>query len=451
MRKKNREIVIPISKILPVAVIIFVVFQIFNKPEKPKEDILPQTKDTATVKVVFNSETQIKKNEKGQKLSNLTTDDIAKTLQFFPPNLSADRDTIIWQENEIIRYFSIDTSLQRRTEMLVRRAKTKYGAAVVMNPQSGQILALVSQFDEEEQQKIADNLCLSNIFPAASIIKTITAEAAFDNITDITCKTENDFVGKTTTLYKRQFFPENFSENTNKISFAEAFAKSNNPVFARLAVHSIGRENLAKSAMKFGWNSNVPFEMPCDISVFPETNSENINDTIHLAELGSGFNDETTLTPLLGALVASTVVNKGSMMTPTIVDSVSDISGKKLFAATPKKWKNCTAADIADSLKFLMQETTRIGSARKPFDNMKIFAKNKDIIFGGKTGTKDSKLGRNEWFVGFAQDRENDFSLATSICFVQYPRFVLRPSQVSADIMLDKLRKNRIQIKEKEI
>jgi len=455
MSKKPKVITIPLSKILPIAVIIFVAFQIFNNSQKTKEKSLPAHKDTT--KVIFTKEKELKEQKKSevsifaQKITQMTYEDVAQSLELFPPNLAQNCDTIIWQKNEIIRYFSIDTALQRKTEVLVRRAKTKYGAAVAMNPQSGQILALVSIFDEDSLPKIAENLCLSSVFPAASIIKTITAEAAFDNIANISSETEKNFVGKSTTLYKSQFLPEKYGENANTTSFAEAFAKSNNPVFGRLAVHSIGRENLVKSAQKFGWNAKIPFEMPCDVSFFPEINVAKVNDTINLAELGCGFNSETTLTPLLGALVASAIINKGNMMTPTIIDSVNDISGKKLFAANPQRWKNCATADVADSLNILMQETTRIGSARKSFDSMKKFANGKDIVFGGKTGTKDSKLGRNEWFVGFAKDNQNDFAIATSICFVQYPKFVLRPSQVSADIMLDNLRKTRIQIKEKGI
>lgn len=456
MNKKPKVITIPLSKILPLAVIIFVVFQIFSKPKTSKEIPLI-TKDTTTVKIVFSSHDKELKPQKGNVSTKIITqmshDDVANSLKHFPPNLAQNCDTIIYQNNEIIRYFSIDTALQRKTETLVRRAKTKYGAAVAINPQSGQILALVSLFDEDSLPKITENLCLSNVFPAASIIKTITAESAFSHIENISSSTEFAYVGKSTTLYKSQYLPENFSGNVNSSSFAEAFAKSNNPVFARLAIHSLGQENLVKSAQKFGFNSKIPFEMPCDVSVFPkyfQENQKDVKDSIYLADLGSGFNDETTLTPLLGALLASSIINKGNMMTPTIIDSVCDMSGKMLYSSAAQIWKNSISVDIADSLNILMQETTKNGSARKSFAAMKKFASGKDIVFGGKTGTKDSELGRNEWFVGFAKDCENDFAIAISMCFVQYPQFMFRPAFVSADVMTDYLRKTRKQIKEKE-
>jgi len=447
MEKNNKEIVIPISKILPPAIAVFFLFQIFTmcKKETAGETITNNTKDTTATVV----QTKQKKEPAPTKVSRMTHSDVAKSLEMFPPNFSQSRDTVKWQRNEIIRHFSIDTALQRRSESLIRQARTRYGTAVAMNPKTGQILAMVSQQDPE-LPKIAENLALSNEFPAASIIKTITAEAAFENIPDISCSTTMSFVGRGTTLFRNQFFPREHGANANSVSFAEAFARSNNPIFARLAIHFIGREKLAKSAQKFGWNSKIPFELPVDVSYFPETTAENMNDTINLAFLGSGFTNETTLTPLLGALVASAVVNKGSMMTPTIIDSITDMSGRKLYAAKPRKWKNSTTPDIADSLKVLMRATARIGSARNSFSDMRNFARDRrGIIFGGKTGTKSSQHGRNEWFVGFAQDQENDFAIVTSICLVQYPKFIFRPSQVSADIMLSHLRRTRRQINER--
>ena len=457
---KKKEITIPLSKIVYILVIVFVLSQMFSPNKKENESENKQGDTAAAVAVAPQPQPQAQQQQQPQpqaqkkqtssRMSRMSFDDVAKSLEQFPPNLAQGSDTAKWQRGEIIRYFSIDTALQRRTENMVRRARTRYGAAVAINPYTGQILAMVSQQDPE-LPKIAENLALSSEFPAASIIKTITAEAAFENISDISAATEMNFVGRSTTLFKRQFFPEEHGDYATETSFAEAFARSNNPIFARLAIHNIGREKLALSAQKFGWNSKIPFELPVDVSFFPETTADNLSDTINLAFLGSGYTNETTLTPLLGALIASAVVNRGSMMRPTLVDSIVDISGRKLYEAKPRRWKNSAAADIADSLKILMQATARIGSARNSFADMRTFVRGKEITYGGKTGTKSSQHGRNEWFIGYAHDADNNFAIATSVCFTQHAKFILRPSQVSADIMLDHLRRTRRQINEKRI
>lgn len=427
-RNDDEKINIPLSKILLIGFFCFLAFHFFEEEKKNKTT---QEKDNAI----------IAEKEKDVKFSKMQFSDISKTLQQNPPKFTKNCDTVKWQKGEIIRYFSIDTLLQKKTLSIVKHSNPKYGAALAINPQTGQILAMVS-YTDPEQPEIAENLCLSNKFPAASIFKTITADAVFEN-TDVVCSTQIAFVGENTTLYKRQFLPRNFPENSKSVSFAEAYAKSINPIFGWLALHEVGRDNLYKSAQKFGYNTKIPFELPADVSYFPEFVNSNGNDSVNIAELGCGFNSETSLTPLLGGLIAAAVSNNGIMMTPTLVDSITDKSGKILYSSNPKKWRITCAPDISDSIKYIMRQTTNIGSARNAFSAMKNFSKQTDIIFGGKTGTKDSQFGRNEWFVGFAQDIENGHSIATSVCFVQKPMFMLRPSQVCADIMFEYIKKTK--------
>jgi cell division protein FtsI/penicillin-binding protein 2 len=425
MSKKNDKINIPLSKILIFGTLCFLAVY-FWQSSKNRE--LNKEKTAVAKK-------EVKQQKNPAEVKNkLSFSDISKILAQNPPKFDQNCDTVKWQKNEIIRYFSIDTALQKKTSQLVRRSKPKYGAAVALNPKTGQILAMVS-YSDPEQPKIADNLCLSNKFPAASIFKTVIADAVFEN-TDFACSTKINYVGRNTTLYKKQFLPENIGEDSKSISFADAFAESINPVFGWLAVHKVGMQKMYKSAQKFGYNTKIPFELQTDISYFPEPAAFDASDSINLAELGSGFNSETTLTPLLGGLTACVVANGGVMMSPTIIDSITDKSGKRLYSATAKKWKISSAPDVCDSLVVLMRQTTKSGTARSAFSAMKDYCQQKEIIYGGKTGTKDSDLGRNEWFVGFTKDTLNQFAVATSVCFVQNPMFIMRPSQVSADIML---------------
>ena len=434
MKKKTSKINIPLSKILILGGLSFLAFYFWQDSKKRELN-----KDKTAV---AKKETKQKKNPAEPK-NKLSFEDVSKTLAENPAKFDQNCDTVKWQKSEIVRYFSIDTALQKKTSLLLRRSKPKYGAAVALNPKTGQVLAMVS-YSDPEQPKIADNLCLSNRFPAASIFKTIIADAVFEN-TNIACSTKINYVGRNTTLYKKQFLPENIGDDGKSISFADAFAESINPVFGWLAVHKVGMQKLYKSAQKFGYNTKIPFELQTDISHFPEPAGFDAGDSINLAELGSGFNSETTLTPLLGGLIAGSVANGGVMMAPRIIDSITDKSGKRLYSSIPKKWKVSSAPDVCDSLNVLMRQTTKTGTARNAFAAMRDYSQQKEITYGGKTGTKDSDLGRNEWFVGFAKNTEIDCGVAVSVCFVQNPMFILRPSQVSADMMLDYVKKTKNQ------
>jgi len=56
-------------------------------------------------------------------------------------------------------------------------------------------------------------------------------------------------------------------------------------------------------------------------------------------------------------------------------------------------------------MRALMQETARIGSARKSFNGINRYKVYKNMEIGGKTGslTGYSPQGRHDWFVGYAQ------------------------------------------------
>jgi cell division protein FtsI/penicillin-binding protein 2 len=439
--RKSKKINIPLSKILIVLFIVFVIRHFIVNSGDEKKGASVDKSAQEEKKAASATRTSAPRNLR------ITANDLQKLMQQFPPNLTQDRDTVTWQKTEIIRYFSIDTTLQKRARQRLNRARGRYAAVVAINPETGQILAILSQQDPE-LPTVAPNLALSNKFLAASIAKTITAQAAFENM-DISTSSNFRFPGRSTTLYRNQFTPLEFGANANETTLAQAYARSTNPVFGWIALHHIGRQNLQNTAERFGWNTTIPFDMPVQTSYFPETTPDNVNNSDSLAFLGSGFHRQTTLSPILGALMMSSILNQGVMMAPTLVDSIVDKSGRRLYAANTRKWRQTTESDIADSLIFLKRQTTRIGSARNSFAQARRTflsgQSGQNVISGGKTGTIHSAElgGMNEWFVGFARDTTNNITIATSVVLVQPSTWHLRPSQISSEIMYDYVRRKQ--------
>ena len=80
----------------------------------------------------------------------------------------------------------------------------------------------------------------------------------------------------------------------------------------------------------FGFNRSLNFDLPLEPSRFQ------INDEpYHWAELASGFNRDTTISPLHGAVMVSAVLNDGRMVTPAIVDRILDDGGEELYRWQP--------------------------------------------------------------------------------------------------------------------
>jgi cell division protein FtsI/penicillin-binding protein 2 len=262
-------------------------------------------------------------------------------------------------------------------------------------------------FDKSNPQK---NPCVDNTFPAASIFKIITAAAAIEKAS-LKADTMLHFNGRKHTLYKSQL-KEKETKYTNYISFKDAFAKSVNPVFGKIGALYLGKEALKSYAMSFGFNRIINFEtflMP-SLTVVS-------GDSYQLAELSSGFNKKTKITPVHGALIASTIINQGKLIEPTIVDRIVDVDGTELYKGQSVILGHAFNAETSSILNELMKTTIQSGTARRVFRS---YRKDKIISrleIGGKTGSINNRTNdvKYDWFVGYANEKDGDGKIAVSV------------------------------------
>ncbi len=307
---------------------------------------------------------------------------------------------------------SIDINLQEfllsKMDILktLTRGKPQRIAIVVMEADTGKIIAMTG-FDLADSNS---NPCLDSDYPAASIFKIITASAAVQSL-NYNPETQLYFNGNKYTLYKRQL-KDVKNKYTYKISFSRAFAESVNPVFGKIGKNYLGREKLDSFASAFGFNKNVDFELP-----FISGNFKTDDTKYHLAELGCGFNNNTTISPIFGAMLTSTIVNSGNMMLPGIVEHVTDSNGTIIYKNSKIKYISAIESATADTMVKLMQQTISKGTAKKTFRGTsrdKVLSK---LIIGGKTGSLYDKkhIVKYDWFTGFGKDKKTEKTIALSI------------------------------------
>jgi len=97
-----------------------------------------------------------------------------------PLNLTALSESylLLTEEMRLTVEIPLDTALQRYIVELLRRSRTLQTAVVVLSPKTGQILAMADYERHGRGQK--ENLCLKADFPAASLIKIVSAAAAIE-------------------------------------------------------------------------------------------------------------------------------------------------------------------------------------------------------------------------------------------------------------------------------
>ena len=215
--------------------------------------------------------------------------------------------------------------------------------------------------------------------------------------------------GKRSSLYKKQVLRHKDNKWTRRPSLKEAFAESVNTVFARIGIYVIGADGLENYARRFGFNTEIATDIGFSTGV-----AEIEDDDWRIAETASGYTRSSTLSPLHGAMLAGAIINDGEMMTPYVVEMVTDELGVPLYLGGPESLNRPISSNAAEKMRALMRETVHKGSARESF--RKFFRGNtKNISVGGKTGslTGRSPAGRYDWFVGYAALGEKKIGYAS--------------------------------------
>lgn len=297
----------------------------------------------------------------------------------------------------------------------IDRVNSRYVGIVVMEGESGRVLALAG-FDRTDA---FGNPCLHSQFPAASIFKIVTAATAIDHC-GYSADSPMQYSGSQHTLYKRQLTAK-VDRYTTTVPLREAFADSINPVFGKLGELRLRKPLLEQAAATFGFNSLLDFEVALPSSQFQISDKP-----YNWAEVASGFNLETTLSPLHGAALTTAVLNGGRMITPTIIEKIADEQGNVLYRRNEAaQSRQIMSARAATALSQMMEETITSGTARKAFrkyEKDKVLAR---LQIGGKTGSIDSSSHdlRYDWFVGFAQERHGHKQLVVAV-MVAHEKFL---------------------------
>ena len=310
-----------------------------------------------------------------------------------------------WVEDHRVVY-TLDAELQQQALAVLQRYDVYYGALVAVEPATGRILAL-AEYSRQEPE-ITD-FCRRATYPAASIVKVITAVGALET-GGVTPDTPVRFEGSPYRLYPRKVDPANRRRENNVHTLAEALGRSNNVVFGKVGADVLGADGLQAVLDRFGFNGPIPFDFRLQ-----ESTATVPAERYPLARAAAGFG-EVYLSPVHAALVAAAVGNRGLMMRPFVVDSIEDHNGDVVYRAIPAPFRQCTTPEVATQVAEMMTQTVSSGTSAKIFYKYARKLRRK-VGVAGKTGslTGSDPPGKYEWFVGFAPVQEPQIAVASLI------------------------------------
>ncbi|UCH22317.1 MAG: hypothetical protein JSU83_03485 [Deltaproteobacteria bacterium] len=321
---------------------------------------------------------------------------------------------------------TLDSNLQKYINRLLKRSRTLQAAVVILNPSDGRILAMANR----DTVGNTDNLCLKADFPAASLFKIVSAAAALE-AAGYTLDQALSYQGSRHTLYKYQLKDSKgpYSAPTN---FRKAFANSNNSVFGKIGIYALGQKIIEEYAEKFLFNKSIPFDLPVAVST-----AEVPEDDFGLAEIASGFNKRTLVSPLHAALLSAMVVNSGGMKTPWIVSSIADGANKIVYSARNSVLNSPIDKKTAADLKTLMQYAASYGTTRSAFRKLRRQKTFADFVLGAKTGTINDKQDRfkYDWITAFALAPDGARGICVGILAVHGEKLGTRATEFARAII----------------
>lgn len=303
------------------------------------------------------------------------------------------------------------------------------GAAVALEPSTGQILAMVSVpsydpnklsthdtgsaqaayngYDPQSSTSPLINQAVSQAYAPGSTYKLVVASAALSNGVD-DADTRNLPAASRVTLPGTSTTLENFDGETcpnsvgGQVSMTTALAYSCNTAFATLA-GQVGAKALSEQAAKYGFgddNLSVPLGVARSC-LGPNTDDGCMtipNGTPGLYQSGIGQLDVQE-TPLQDAMIAATIANGGKEMKPQLVKSILAPDGASIQDFSPQVLNSdVVSSDVAGTLTEMMEASeSHSGTA----------GKDPAIPIASKTGTAEhgpdpKNVQPYGWYVAFA-------------------------------------------------
>ena len=290
------------------------------------------------------------------------------------------------------------------------------GAAVVMDPSTGAVLAMASSptysaGDVEallEQAAVSDgsddsgqlvNRATQGLYAPGSTFKIVSLATALQN----GIASEDSVYASPGTMEIGNAEVSNFGdESYGDITLQRATALSSNTVFGQLGVQ-IGAQLLVEGAEAFGFNKDLDFELPVVTSLMPDPDEMTEWETAWASAGEPVGEHESPAGPQVSvlemAMVGCAVANNGTIMQPYLVDSVYNANGERSYQAQATTYLQAITSETASRVKEVLKDVVDYGTGTTAAIN--------GVQVAGKTGTAEHPDGDDGWFVGMA-DADSD-------------------------------------------
>lgn len=296
---------------------------------------------------------------------------------------------------------TLDVDLQQTASDALGDRK---GAVVVMEPDTGKVLAMVSKpgfnpntlgadwdglISGDNTQAQLLNRATQGLYPPGSTFKIVTALQYIrehpDDWREYTFDCSGVFQHGDYTI---SCYHGNVHGHQN---LEQAFANSCNGAFAKmgLELNLGGMRTLAEQLL---FNSELPLSLAYSKSSYTMNSGADAWEILQTS-IGQG---STQMTPMHNAMLTAAVANGGMLMKPYLIDHVENAAGEEVKKFLPSSYGPLMSAAESEALSGLLREVVVSGTGSA--------VRTDAYAVAGKTGSAEFETGKEShaWFTGYA-------------------------------------------------
>lgn len=341
---------------------------------------------------------------------------------------------------------SLDVNIQKYAEQAAEKVleekNANYVSIIVMNPQNGEIYAMVSipefnlnspytlNYETEEKKGTEEyqnllnqmwrNPCINDTYEPGSTFKIVTATAGLE---EGVVSLDSTFSCPGYRMVEDRRIKCHKTTGHGSETFVQATMNSCNPVFIDVGLR-VGPERYFYYLEKLGLLEKTGVDLPGEAGTIIHK-LENVG----LVEMATmSFGQSFQITPLQLLRAASAVINGGTLVTPHFAIGVCDDEGNLTESFEYETKEGAVSPETSEKMKYILTQVVSEGGGK----NGQVEGYN----IGGKTATSE-KLPRGSGkyigsYIGFAPA---DDPQVIAICMIDEPEGIYYGGTIAAPVI----------------
>ncbi len=342
-------------------------------------------------------------------------------------------------------YLTIDETIQHYAEKALDQAMLDYnlkrgGTIIVMNPNTGEILAMASKpdFDPNDPDAMPDyyedtdwggfsdpedsqylwqtvfrNKAVMDTYEPGSVFKAITAAAALEEgivslSTPAVCRPIS-LAGHTIDCWKKG--------GHGSEDFLHAVYNSCNPVFVNVALQ-VGIDKFYKYFKIFGFQERTGLELQGEPSN-EEYRKNQHADPKEIDLAVTSFGQRFQISPIQMITAYAAIANGGNLMKPTIIKQISDSEGNIIKKFEPQVVRKVISEETSQTLRGILEGVVAEGTGKNAYIS--------GYRIAGKTGTSETLTTKTDgrYIVSFSAIAPADKPQVCVLVVLDHPQVAM--------------------------